>query len=340
MSKRYILEGEPVETSLFSLSGKEKEDYLVSLDKSLETMAEFDTDMKSDIERVRRIVNFFSFDDQYGKFESMKIDAESGFPFLTSIQKLLINKNKAESVLEKYDEPEDIRKKIANSCYENNFDLEKLQTTLKIVDFYQALLNSELFHNVESTLTDVKRLTDVDNESTRYTVNVKGYDGTKMSWISYNLELFQKKEKSIFLKNDALTKDFNAKFSFCFGLGVKDVYNLLRIRNIRPGFISRTELTGFYFLGKENPEEFNTILMNKPNATILKLRYNSIEDTDLILSEELDKDVLKKDYDGEFLNETKLYFVATPDVLEELEYHCKRQKFDYKIKTIGREKNE
>lgn len=320
--------------SFIKLSGNAKEEYLTKLDKSLETITQIDTGINADIENIKKIITFFSFGEFYGALKNVEIDIESGLPFMTSIQDLIINKKKAHRVLAKHSDEATIRRRIRDSCYNNNFDVAKLQQELKIIDFYQDLIKGDIIYKQKTTLEEV---TEKEDDIISFKVKVKGYDGAKMSWTFYDMDIFQKGNRTACLKKGKLTDNFDADFSFSFGFGPEFVYKRLKAhRKVVPTVITRTILKGFYFLGKDN-EPFENIFINKPDASMLVIETSTMEDTDVLLSEELDKEVLSKKYyennKETFINETKRLYACSEDIQERVKEYALRDKHEFKIVT-------
>ncbi len=315
------------------LKGLEKKEYLRTISKSLEVLASEKKDFSTDMNQLRNILGFFAFDELYGAFETMKIDAESGLPLLTSIQDLSINQDKASKKLSKKEDAETLRKQIKNKCYNNNFDVSTLQKDLKIVDFFESIKKASILLDRTTEITSIE---EKDNRTRKLGISVKGYDSAKMSWSYYDLELFHKdsglgfisslKGQTRVLQGLNISENFNDYFSKLFGHGTDVVYdNLREISGALPAVINRTFIKGFYFMGKDN-DEFEPIFYNNPTATLLVLESNNLEDTDLLLSDELDADFLSKNYQADFLSETRRIYVCSEDIVERVNVFASHDK--------------
>ncbi len=242
-----------MQNTILELTGVPKSKYLASLISLLrlaETIAEkSDINDHGQMQEVLELLQFLQGDENFSPYNAIKIEcSRSGFPHLSQVTEVLLDKKYAGSFLQKLPSLERCVQRCIGQLHSGSSagsnDFTRLQEQVRKIRFYSALQSQRLPSLAECFLESAEKM----EEFHAHTVVYKGYDTAKMRFLSYSLLLFQRRNSPYLQPVPAgITPLLRERISKDVGLSTAEMfYNLNQQPHFAVVSVERLVLGPFY----------------------------------------------------------------------------------------------
>ena len=321
--------------SIIELKGEKKETYLTKLSASLSKAKELDLSCDAELAKIIKQTGFLRKTKDFGIYDSIRVDNESGFLHLATITDLIAKKEAAERKLSKLPSREKVVEDIIAQLHTDHPDFSKNRSLLQEIVFYDSLLKAEFPTN--NPELRIEKILSVNEEPkvSEYELLIGGYDPAKMMWNYYSILLLQNNRAATLLTRDKINPAFSNYFdNACFGYGAEDVYNALN--QPKPMGIIKVErnVLGPFYSGEmlSNagiPPAIRAVLEEEPEEFFLAIEENAVENSHLYVA----KDFKEEKNNPNLSKHLKLNFICSSDQLANLMYEF-HTNFEHPIKCL------